>query len=111
MDLFFATRKIEKRLSTPEARQREYGRDAARALRTRLANLADAADLGVMRSLPGNCHELIGDRKGQLALDIGKGARLVFEPTTDPLPLTPGGALDWQCVTAIRILEVIDYHG
>jgi len=36
---------------------------------------------------------------------------LVFEPATDPLPLTPDGALDWQCVTAIRILEVIDYHG
>lgn len=30
MDLFFATRKIEKRLATPESRQREYGQDAAR---------------------------------------------------------------------------------
>jgi plasmid maintenance system killer protein len=110
VDLFFATRKIEKRLATPEARQREYGPDAAKALRVRLANLEDAANLDVMRALPGNCHELTGDRKGQFAVDLTKGTRLVFEPATNPVPRTQDDGLDWHRVTAIRILEVTDYH-
>jgi proteic killer suppression protein len=109
--ILFATRKIEKHLATPQARQREYGPDAARALRIRLANLADAADFSVMRTLPGHCHELHQDREGQLGVDLTKGLRLVFEPADDPVPVTADGGLDWHRVTALRILEVTDYHG
>jgi proteic killer suppression protein len=109
--LVFATRKIERRLATPESRTREYGVDAARALRLRIAQLADAPDLATMRGLPGDCHSLTGNRDGQLALTLTKGSRLIIEPADDPVPLLADGGLDWHAVTSVRIVEVTDYHG
>jgi len=63
-----------------------------------------------MRYLPGRCHELKGDRAGQLAVSLNEPYRLIFEPEHDPLPRTTNGGLDWQAVTAIRILDILDYH-
>lgn len=64
-----------------------------------------------MRTLPGRCHELTGDRKGELAVDLRGPYRLVFEPADNPPPVKEDGGLDWRRVTAVRILEVEDYHG
>jgi proteic killer suppression protein len=47
-----------------------------------------------MRSLPGRCHELHGDRAGELSLDLDHPYRLLFRPTADPGPGS-GGGLDW----------------
>lgn len=64
-----------------------------------------------MRTLPGRCHELLADRAGQLALVIGQPYRLIFKPATLPTPKLASGGLDWDRVTFINILEVVDYHG
>jgi proteic killer suppression protein len=61
--------------------------------------------------LPGSCHELHGDRAGQLAIEVTKGMRLVFKPTDNPPPTKPDSGLDCDAVVAITILEVTDYHG
>lgn len=111
MDIGFADRKVEKALATESARVREYGSAAAHALYRRMTQLHAAPHLGVMRTLPGDCHELKGDRAGQLAVDITKGLRLVFRPAEDPPPVKDDGGLDWDTVTAITIVEVTDYHG
>ncbi len=64
-----------------------------------------------MRALPqARCHELLGNRKGELAVDLKHPYRLIFEPANDPIPRKPDGGLDWTQVTAINILEVVDYH-
>lgn len=63
-----------------------------------------------MRALPGRCHALTGDLRGQFALDLDGPYRLIFEPAHDPLPVDGNGALDWSRVTAIRILRIGDYH-
>ena len=58
-----------------------------------------------------HCHELKGNRAGQLAVKLDKGFRMVFEVVNDPIPRKPDGGLDWSTVTAIRILELAeDYH-
>jgi proteic killer suppression protein len=55
--------------------------------------------------------ELTADRKGQLAVKLDKGYRMVFEVTNAPLPLKPDGGLDWSQVTAVRVLKLAeDYH-
>ncbi len=69
-----------------------------------------APNLETMRTLPGRCHELHGDRKGQLALDLEHPRRLVFVPANDPVPTRAEGGLDWSRVTVVKILEVVDYH-
>ena len=63
-----------------------------------------------MRYLPGRCHELKGNRADQLSLDLDGPYRLIFEPAHDPIPRRPDKGLDWTRVTAVRILEVVDYH-
>ena len=66
----------------------------------------------MMRSLPqAYCHELTADRKGQLAVKLDKGYRMVFEVANEPLPLKTDGGLDWNQVTAVRVLKLAeDYH-
>jgi proteic killer suppression protein len=62
------------------------------------------------RRLPGRCHELDGNRKGQLTLDLADGKRLIVEPANNPVPLKEDGGLDWSQVDAVLIVEIIDYH-
>jgi len=87
-----------------------YGAPAQKQARRRLDDLLAASNLEVMRMLPGRCHELKGDRKGQLAVEVGRAKRLIFEPAEDPPPAKNDGGLDWPQVVAIRILSIEDYH-
>jgi proteic killer suppression protein len=69
-----------------------------------------APSLDSFRTLPGRRHELVGDRAGQLLLDLVHPDRLVFEPADEPVPKRPDGGLDWSQVRSIRILAVEDTH-
>ncbi len=78
----------------------------------RLQELRDVDVLEFMRRLPqADCHELLGDRKGQLAVNVQFPFRLIFKIANEPVPVRDDGGIDWTRVTAIRILEVVDYHG
>jgi len=82
----------------------------AKVIRRRLDDLDAADNLEVMRNLPGRCHELKGDRKGQLSIDLVHPERLVFVPAHDPVPIKEDGGIDWKRVTSIKIVEVVDTH-
>lgn len=110
MELTYKTRKLEKQLTDPKEMLKSFGQ-LARKVNQRLKDLADADNLAVMRTLPAaRCHELTGDRKGKLAVDVSGNYRLVFEPSHDRLPIKHDGGLKWEEVTMIQIIEVIDYH-
>lgn len=111
VEITFSSAKVEQLLATEAARVRALGPEAARLVYRRMVQLHAASDLAAMATLPGRCHELFGDRDGQLAVEVTKGLRLVFTPTDQPPPRKPDGGLDWSAVTAITILEVTDYHG
>jgi proteic killer suppression protein len=91
--------------------QKRYGPNRARKISQRLSTLSAAETLADMRHFPGRCHELTGDRAGQLALDLDGPYRLIFEPHHNPLPRKDDGGLDWTAVTAITIITIEDYHG
>lgn len=82
-----------------------------RIVQRRLASLLAAETLADMLGVPGRCHALKGDRAGQYAVHLWEPYRLVFEPADLLLDRTPVGGLDIKQVTAIRILEIVDYHG
>ena len=64
-----------------------------------------------MQTIPAaRCHELTGNRKGQLAVRVSVNYRLIFEPNHEPVPAKADGGLDWEAVTAITILDIEDYH-
>lgn len=72
---------------------------------------AAASVLNDIRKLPqARCHELRGDRKGELAVDLDHPYRLIFEVANDPKPTKDNGGLDWLKTTTIRITGIEDYH-
>lgn len=62
--------------------------------------------------LPGaHCHPLHHDREGQWAVDLLQPKRLVFVPLGDRSVIYRVNELQRKLVTAVRLLEVTDYHG
>lgn len=112
MDISFRTKKLCKECNDYTKLVRKHGDQRAKLIRRRLDDIHDADTLHDLRRLPqARCHELRGDRKGQLALDLKHPFRLIIEPNHEPIPEKSDGGLDWKSVTAITILGVEDYHG
>ena len=79
-----------------------------------MAALNSAPTLGIFAppmSPPHRCHELTGNPKGQITLDLDHPYRLIIRPNHDPAPVRPEGGLDWKAVTAIVIVDIKDTHG
>jgi plasmid maintenance system killer protein len=110
VEIVFESDKFREQCNNFKLLVREQGADRAKRIRRRLDDLRAAAMLAEMRNLPGRCHELKGDRAGQLSLDLDHPYRLIFEVANEPSPRKPDGGLDWEHVTAIRILGVEDTH-
>jgi proteic killer suppression protein len=112
MEIVFKTAKLQKLCNSNKELQRKYGPQKARKILQRLDGLKAAETLADLSHLPPlRCHELKGDRDGQLAIDTIHPFRMIFEPAHHPVPLLPDGGMDKLLVTAVRILEVdLDYH-
>jgi proteic killer suppression protein len=111
MDIRFAAAKLEKECNDERLLQRRHGARRAKLLMHRLSVLDVAArlsDLGYQGPL--RCHELTGDRAGQLSIDLDHPYRLILVPDHDPRPVRTDGGLDWSQVTAIKIIEIADTH-
>jgi len=89
---------------------KELGSIRAKKFRLRLNQLASAENLEDVRYLPGNYHELTGDRKGQWACDLDQPYRLVFTPQERPIPENVSGQYIWLEIIAIEVLEIVNYH-
>ncbi|MEO0013676.1 MAG: hypothetical protein RLZZ535_2065 [Cyanobacteriota bacterium] len=110
MDIVFKNQKFKKECNNQRLLQKQHGQIRAKRIRQRLDDLRAADVLEDMRNLPGRCHELRGDRAGQLSLDLDHPYRLIFEPANEPIPIKPDGGIDWKKVTAIKIIGVDDTH-
>ena len=111
MDIAFRTRKLEKTFNSAVALKRACGAQMVRVIMTRLAVLRAARNLALVpTSRPERAHRLCGDRDGQYAVDLVHPYRLVFEIGHAPFPRTEEGGVDAGQVTAIVIVDVVDYH-
>ena len=111
MEVTFSTKKLAKCCSSAKEMKARWGQRMADKLQQRLVELVAAESLNnVPRVPPPRCHELTGDLKGKLAVDLVHPYRLVFSPGHDPRPEKENGGLDWAQVTEIVVEEVIDYH-
>jgi proteic killer suppression protein len=108
VDIYFSSKDLEALCSNERVQQRELGAPGSRKLRSRLADLAAAANVGDL--VAGRPHSLIGDLAGSYALDLDRGRRLVFEPADNPVPRTDSGAIDWPKIRSIRITYIGNYH-
>jgi plasmid maintenance system killer protein len=110
LDVLFASERFAKVMDSNQELAKKFGAEMAKRIRRRLDDLSAAESLETMRNLPGRCHELEAERKGQLAVDLVHPQRLILEPYPQPPPVKPDGGLDWTQVTAVTVLEVVDYH-
>ena len=110
MEISYKSKKLEKQLTVPKKLNKTYG-IRAKKINQRIKDLSGVETLADMRKIPASrCHELSGDMKGCLAVDVSGNYRLIFEPCHNPLPEKEDGGLDWQQVTRIKIIDVEDYH-
>ena len=111
MDITFRTRKLMKVFNSERELKRAYGDRMARSIQMRLAVLKNARTLSMVPTTkPDRRHQLVGGRRGQYAVDLVHPHRLIFEPNNDPIPQTEDGGIDTDTITAIKIMEVVDYH-
>ena len=111
MKIEITTRQLAKVLNSEREMNRKYGGRMSKVLASRLAVLRNAPNLAaVPTSKPERRHMLKGQRAGQQAIDLVHPYRLIFVPAHDPLPERQGGGLDEEQVTAITIVDVVDYH-
>jgi len=83
----------------------------ARTIMRRLAVLKAAGSLALVPTPPPERrHQLGSDRKGQYAVDLVHPYRLIFKPNHEPVLRKQDGAIDTEQVTAIKIIEIVDYH-
>lgn len=111
MEISYQTKKLEKQLTDHKKMSKAFG-VMAKKVNQRLKELSSADTLNVMKFIPAaRCHELKGNKKGLLAVDVSGNYRLIFEPDHNPLPeKEEDGGLDWQEVTKIKIIGVEGYH-
>lgn len=109
MEILFRDKKIRDLCEKRAVAEKKLGANCAQKLRARLSDLEAASS--VTDLVVGNPHPLKADRKGQFALNLAGGHRLVFRPAHDPCPRDATGATDWSRVTVICIEFIGDYHG
>jgi len=111
MEIDFKSRKLQKECSELHEAVKKHGPQRAKLLMRRLGQLRAAENLSqIERVPPARCHELGGDKAGQLSVDLDHPYRLIFLPANDPPPTKDDGGLDWQKITAIKILGIEDTH-
>ncbi len=106
----FSDKRLRKIANDDRKMLKELGARRAKLFRRRLTQLSAAETLEDVRALPGNYHELRENRKGQWACDLDQPYRLIFTPQERPIPTNSDGQYCWLEITAIEIIEIINYH-
>jgi len=114
MRITFANKKLMKQFNESKAMIRAYGPKRSKKLMIVLTSLNAAQNLGTFAppySPPHRCHELVGNLKGLLSVDLDHPYRLLIKPVNNSLLMREEGSLDWSKVTDIEIQRVEDTHG
>jgi proteic killer suppression protein len=109
IDIEWKDRKLARLTQTDAGGRRKFGDRRWSVMKRRLQVLYSAETLADARGV-GGLHLLTGDRAGSYAMNLDGAYRLVFRPEHEPPPQLGTGGIDDNAVTAIVILEVVNYH-
>jgi proteic killer suppression protein len=110
MKITFTDKKLERLVNDDKKLLKEFGQLRAKKINMRLEQLKFADTLEDVRDLPGNYHELTGNRKGQWACDLDQPYRLIFTSCEKPIPTNKGGNYIWLEITGVEVIEIVNYH-
>lgn len=108
MEIRFRDKSLSEICQKRAVANKKLGDISARKLRARISDLEAAERVTDLQA--GNPHPLKGDRRGQFALELSGGWRLVFEPANKPVPRKDDSSIDWSRVTIVSIEFIGDYH-
>ena len=104
MEISFNSKKLKKNCEDHKKLKASYGAIQSSRIIQRISELQAATNLYDISKLPqARLHSLVGDKKGQLAVDILHPYRIIL------LPLD-GNTEDLKTITSIEIVSIIDYH-
>ena len=111
MEITYSSNRLRKSVESFSAIKRYYG-TRAKLVFLRKSELEAVSSLEDMKSIPAaNCHQLFGNLKDNLAVDISGNHRIIYKPKHNPVPLKEEAGLDWSQVTKIEISQIgEDYH-
>ena len=111
MEVSFRSRKLRQTFNCDRNLVRRYGARQASRIRDVFRGLLEAPSLAnVPTSPPMRRHQLTGNRNEQFAVDLLHPYRLVFTAAHSLVPRRTDGGIALECITAIMILDVEDYH-
>lgn len=110
MHITYKTKELQKYAEDARYSLKKLGPVLSNNFTKRITALMSAESLEDVRNLPGDYHELIGDRKGQWACRLDGNTRLIFKPHENPIPTNPSGQYLWCEIKGVEIEEIIDYH-
>jgi len=111
MTITYATAKLESEFKDERQLLRSRGKNQAQKIQLRLSIIISADHFGILRPpTPGKFHPLHENKAGWIACHLDEPYRLIFEPDHKPLPMLAAGGLDWNRVTQVKILGVLNYH-
>jgi proteic killer suppression protein len=111
MLISFRRKQDQKTFSSEEALIKVFGQEQARKISRRLSEIQAADKLEILRTLPqARVHELTGNRKGQISLDVKQPYRLIILPDYEDCPRKEDGGLNWKKITKVKILGIEDTH-
>lgn len=98
MQVRYKNRHIEKICTNASVATKSFGKRTVGLIHQRIDEItaADSVEMLVKFRI-GRCHQLVGDRKGQFAMDLEHPLRLVFEVIRDQIQIA-------------EIQEIVDYH-
>jgi toxin HigB-1 len=110
VEIRFSDTKLEELANNDRMRLKAFGKLRSEKFKARLTQLLFAENLEAVRYLPGNYHELSGDRKGQWACDLDQPYRLIFIPNENPIPENLHGQYVWAEIVGVEVVEIVNYH-
>jgi plasmid maintenance system killer protein len=112
MEISYPSKRMQKLCTREKEMRGKLGTRMAEVLKRQLAVIEGAANLAELWAIPQTrCHEMKGDRKGQISIDLVHPQRLYIRPDHDPVPQQEGGGLDRAAVTRVLIVDIDDPHG
>jgi len=108
VDVFFGDKWLADVCGSEREMRRAFGLVRAKRLGVRLQQLRVAETLADIRLITTRCHELTGDLRGYLALDLDGPYRLLFR-ALDGSGI-PGRAQNLSLVRAVLVERIEDYH-
>ncbi len=105
MKLVFKTKELERCASDEKYGRKKLGGLGYKLFNHRIQDLIAAEVLEDLRFANGKFHNLTGDRKGQIGCSVEQPYRLIFRA------LDGADEYDWENITEVEIIEIVNYHG